>query len=480
MKQFLKTAIDTAMHKGASYADIRVIDTRNEEISTRNKVLSGLDRAESIGFGVRVIVDGAWGFASSSAMTTDEVKRVATLACSIAKASASLKKEDVCLAPEAAHVDYWQTPYVIDPFKVALEDKLDLLSSVSDILLADERIKVAEGWMKFCRIHKWFASSEGALIEQVLLRSGGGFAATAVSGGEVQTRSYPASFGGQYKNMGYELILGLEMEKHAERVREEAIQLLTAPDCPQDERDLILHPNQMMLQIHESVGHATELDRVLGMEANYAGTSFATTEKLGNFRYGSPLVNLVSDNTVPGGCSSAGYDDDGVAAQRWHIVKDGILTGYHTNRELAHVVGEGRSRGSSRAEGFKNLPITRISNLSLLPGTWSYQDLLNDSDGAILMDCNRSWSIDQQRLNFQFGCEIAWEITGGKKAKVYKNPTYQGVTPQFWASCDAICDHETWDLWGVINCGKGQPGQRSEMSHGSSFTRFRNVKIGIR
>jgi len=480
MKDFLNLALNVAESCGATYADVRILDTQNEEIDTRNGALSGLDRSESLGFGVRVIVNGSWGFASSSNLCSAEVHRVADAACRLARAVATLAKTPVRLAPEPAHVDFWQTPFSIDPFTVPLQDKLGLLLQVDEILRRDDRIKVAQGHMKFCRIHKWFASSQGARIEQVLLRSGGGFSAAAVDKGETQQRSYPASFGGQYKNMGYEIILALRLPDNAERIRDEAIELLTAPDCPQGRRDLILHPNQMMLQIHESVGHATELDRVLGMEANYAGTSFATTEKYKTFRYGSDIVNLVSDNTAPGGCSTAGYDDDGVAAQRWHIVKEGILVGYHTNRELAHVIDEGRSRGSCRAEGFNNLPITRISNLSLMPGSWSYEDLLADSDGALLMECNRSWSIDQRRLNFQFGCETAREIKGGNPGQLYRNPTYQGITPQFWASCDAIGDYRNWDLWGVINCGKGQPGQRSEMSHGSSYARFRNVEVGIR
>jgi len=480
MRDFLDMALNVAESCGATYADIRIIDTRNEKIDTRNGVLSGLERSESLGFGVRVIANGSWGFASSSNLCFDELRRVTVSACRLAKAAATVAGEHVRLASEPVHVDFWQTPFIIDPFTVPLQDKLGLLLQVDEILRHDARIKVAQGHMKFCRIHKWFASSEGARIEQVLLRSGGGFSAAAVDNGETQQRSYPASFGGQYKNMGYEIIPALRLPENAERIRDEAVELLSAPDCPQGRRDIILHPNQMMLQIHESVGHATELDRVLGMEANYAGTSFATTEKLGNLRYGSDIVNLVSDNTVPGGCSTAGYDDDGVAAQRWHIVKEGILVGYHTNRELAHVAGESRSRGSCRAEGFNNLPITRISNLSLMPGAWSYEDLLADSDGALLMECNRSWSIDQRRLNFQFGCETAREIKGGKPGRLFRNPTYQGITPQFWASCDAIADYRHWDLWGVINCGKGQPGQRSEMSHGSSYARFRNVEVGIR
>lgn len=480
MKDLLDLAVDTAIRAGASYCDIRIIDSRSEGISTRNGEVSRLGQGQSLGFGIRVLAKGAWGFASSEVMTTQEVARVARLAVEIAEASAFVTKDPVCLAYESAAVDFWQTPFVIDPFSVPLGEKLDLLFEVDQILRKDPRIRAAEGHMNFERHHKWFSSSEGAMIEQVLLSSGAGIEATSVENGEMQKRTYPASFRGQYKSMGYELIPALGLKDNAERVREEAIALLSAPQCPQGTQDLILHGSQMVLQIHESVGHASELDRVLGMEANYAGTSFATTEKLGEFRYGSEIVNIIADSTVPTGLATFGYDDDGVAAQRWPIVKNGILQGYMTNRELAHVIDRQRSWGCNRADGFKNLPIVRIANLSLMPGDWEWDDLLADSDGAIYMENNKSWSIDQRRLNFQFGCEIAWEVKGGKLGQMYKNPTYQDITPRFWGACDAICNEKYWDLWGVVNCGKGQPGQRAVMSHGSSPARFRSVNVGVR
>jgi TldD protein len=243
--------------------------------------------------------------------------------------------------------------------------------------------------------------------------------------------------------------------------------------------DLILEGSQLALQIHESVGHPSELDRVIGMEANYAGTSFATTEKLGNFKYGSEIVNLVGDGTVPTGLATIGYDDDGVRAQRWHIVKAGIFSGYQTNREVAHFCGDERSRGCCRADGWGNIPMVRNNNLSLMPGEWKFDDLIADTKRGIYMATNKSWSIDQMRLNFQFGTEIAYEIKNGKLGRVFKNPTYQGMTPEFWGSCDAICDENHWVLWGVLSCGKGQPGQGAEMSHGAAPTRFRNVTVGI-
>jgi TldD protein len=307
-----------------------------------------------------------------------------------------------------------------------------------------------------------------------------GYSATAVAKGEMQRRSYPASFGGQYMSMGYELVAGIRLLENAERIREEAVALLSAPTLPSGKRDVIIESSQLALQIHESVGHPVELDRVLGSEANYAGRSFVTTDKLQErFRYGSEIVNIVSDCTMPGGLATFGFDDDGVRAQRFHIIQDGIFSGYLTNRELAHVVDNERSHGCNRADGFNRLPMVRQTNICLLPGDWTYDDLLADTEGGILLETNKSWSIDQLRLNFQFGCEAAWEIKGGKKGTMYKNPNYQGITPEFWNSCDAICNDDYWQLWGITNCGKGQPGQTAEVSHGCAPTRFRNVEVGI-
>ena len=478
MKIYTDKAINVAQLSGASYADIRIVETKREFIEIKNGGLGGLTNLTSIGFGVRVLVDGAWGFASSADLSSSEVERVSKLACETAKASSLVMNNPVSLSTEKIYHDFWQTPFQIDPFKVHIDDKLKLLYEIDSILRKDEKIYATSSSMDFFREHKWFASSEGSFIEQDILRSGGGFSCTAVGNNDSQIRSFPASFGGQYKSMGYELILSLKLAENAEKIREEAISLLTADVTPSGERDLILMGNQMVLQIHESVGHATELDRVLGFEANYAGTSFASTDKLNNFRYGSDIVNLVADNTVPTGLSTQGYDDDGIPAQRWHIVKNGILTGYMTNRETSHEINCHQSIGCNRAEDFYNLPITRIANLSLMPGKDTLETLIMPIDNGILMDCNKSWSIDQKRLNFQFGCEIAYEIKNGKLGRVLKNPVYQGITPKFWASCDGICNHEYWDLWGVMNCGKGQPGQTSYMSHGSSPARFRNVKIG--
>jgi len=479
MKALSQRAVDTATAQGASYADCRIIFTEIEAITVKNGVVGNLSLGENIGFGVRVIVNGAWGFASSPELSPDNIDRVAGEAVRVAKASAMLKADDVRIAPEPTVNETWQTPIVEDPFSVPMSEKLATLMEIDKILRADSRITNAQSTMSFKREHQWMATSEGSYINQLLIRSGAGYSATAVGDGEIQTRSYPNSFRGQYMTTGYELVRSMKLVENAERVREEAIALLTAPTCPSGKIDTIIDGSMLGLQIHESVGHATELDRVLGMEANYAGKSFATTEKLNNFQYGSEHVNLVCDSTLPGGLATIGWDDDAVRAQRWHLVQDGKFVGYQYNRELAHTIDSNRSSGNNRAEGWSNIPIVRITNLSLMPGSWELEDMMADTDGGIYMETNRCWSIDQWRLNFAFGVEAAWEIKGGKKGTMYKNANYQSITPEFWGSCDAICNEKYWVPWGVQNCGKGQPGQTAEMSHGAAPSRFRKLTVGV-
>ncbi len=481
MFKLCEEAIDVLSSRRADFGDIRIIRTRTRSLGVRNGETGNVDDSETLGFGVRVLLGGAWGFASSGLLTSSEIRRVSLAAVEIARASATLMERRVRLAPEPAYRDFWQTPFIKDPFAVPIEEKFSVLFEADRRMRGDRRIKSATASMRFVREHQWHATTEGSRIEQVLLSSGADCRATAVEGDQVQERGYPCSHGGQTLAMGYELIDLLDLPAHAEKTAAEAVALLRAPDCPSGEMDLITYGNQMALQIHESVGHASELDRVLGYEESYAGSSFATTEKLGRFRYGSPIVNLVADATLPGGLATAGYDDDGVKAQRWHIVRDGILSGYMTNREFAPRIGLKRSQGSCRAAGFANIPITRICNLSLMPGSaGSLEDLVRSTRRGIIMENNKSWSIDQRRLNFQFGCEIGWLVENGKIKRMVRNPTYQGITPAFWGSCDAICGPGEWRLWGVANCGKGQPPQTAMMCHGSSPARFKKVKVGVK
>jgi len=335
--------------------------------------------------------------------------------------------------------------------------------------------------MSFRKIDQLFVSSIGSVIHQIKMQSGAGIVATSFAGEEIQKRSYPNSFGGQHMLRGYELIEEVDLVGHAPRVAEECVALHGAARCPEGQSTIILDSSQLGLQIHESIGHPIELDRVLGMEANFAGMSFLTLEKLNSLRYGSDIVNVVADSRLAHGpgLGTFGYDDEGVPAQCTPIITDGLFTGYLTNRETAAAIGQSRSNGTMRTEGWNRLPIIRMTNISILPGDRRFEDLIADTDDAIYMETNRSWSIDDRRYHFQFSTEIGWEIKNGKRTRMIKNPSYSGITTEFWNSCDAICSRDYWTLWGTPNCGKGQPMQTMGTGHGASPARFRNVKVGV-
>ncbi|RME81654.1 MAG: TldD/PmbA family protein [Planctomycetota bacterium] len=466
-------------NKGVSYGDLRLSSSQIESITVKNSELRELQMVQDSGMNLRVFVDGSWGFASIEKIDLKKALKAVDQAIDRAKAFSGKNHSGLELVFEPVHIDEWHTPYIIHPFSVPLEEKLGLLFKVNSLLRSHSMIGVASANMRFKEEKKVFANTEGSFIRQTLLSSGGGMQAIAIGHGDVQVRSYPMSFRGQFKSGGYEVILGLEMEKHCIPLRKEAVALLTAPLCPRKKTDIILGKGQMVLQIHESVGHANELDRVLGWEADFAGRSFNKIEHLGKFQYGSPIVNLLADTTAPSGLATFGYDDEGVMAQRFYVVKDGIFQNYFTTRDTAAFIGANRSNGCSRAQNWRFCPITRIPNLSLLPGKESLEEIISSTDEGIFMDYNKSWSIDQWRLNFQFGCEIGWIIKGGKIRGMVKNPTYQSITPEFWNSCTAIGDHQSWDLIGVINCGKGQPIQVAQMSHGCSPARFQNIQVGV-
>ena len=473
-------ALDTARLRGATYADVRVMHMRQRDLTTKNGQVGTLAQSESIGLGIRVLAKGAWGFASTDRLTRDGVSACAAQAVAIAKASALAKRSEVVMAPEDAYVDSWQSPFRKDPFEIPLETQLTLLLAVDAEMRRVKGVTLTETDLQFRKIDSWFASSIGSRIHQRRVISGCGIAATSFQNDEIQKRSYPNSFGGQHSLQGYELVESLELLKHAPRVAEEAVALHSAAQCPQKAGTLILGSSQLGLQIHESVGHPIELDRVLGEEANFAGTSFLTLDQLNKLRYGSDIVNVVADARLDHGpgLGSFAYDDEGVPAQCTDIIKDGQFRGYLSNRETAHLIGLKRSSGTMRTEGWNRLPIIRMTNISLLPGTWSVDDLIADTDDAILMDTNRSWSIDDRRYQFQFSTEIGWEIKGGKKVRMLKNPSYSGITTEFWNSCDAICNRDAWTLWGTPNCGKGQPMQTMGTGHGASPARFQNIRIG--
>ena len=480
VKERLKEALsDLAREGGVTYADVRYLERETESITVRNEEVAGLSRTESRGYGIRVLYRGSWGFAASSDLSPEGVRETARKALTIAKASYLTQREPVVLDDTPPQVGTYRSPMEEDPFAVSLDEKLDLLFSAVRILRKDKRIQRAEAEMNIFRTRKLFLSTEGADIVQEIVESGAGIEALAVEGREVQRRSFPTSFSGDYAARGYEFIRGLGLVENAERIREEAIALLSADPCPAGEYDLILAGDQLALQVHESCGHPTELDRVLGTEISYAGGSFLTLDKLGKYRYGSEIVNIVADATIPGSIGSFGYDDEGVPAQRSYLVREGILVGYLTSRETAPVIGQ-RSNGCMRAESWYHIPLIRMVNINLEPAPDgpTLDDLIADTEHGILMQTNKSWSIDDLRLNFQFGCEIAWEIKNGKKARLLKNPVYTGITPEFWRSCDAICGESEWKIWGLPNCGKGEPAQTMHVAHGTAPARFRKVRVG--
>src|ERR1700731_2634459 len=414
MKSAARLALDAASVRGVTYADARVVSIRNRSLTTKNGRVGHASESESLGIGVRVIADGAWGFAASADLGRGSVEAAAARAVEIAKASARVKREDVRLAPEPAAVAAGTTPFNVDPFTTSVEQNLDLLLRIDAEMRAVAGVTLAETGMNFQREESWFLSSEGSDIHQTKYSTGAGYTAHAFAGSEIQKRSYPNSFGGQWQNRGYELIDEMKLVENARRVGEEAVALLTADKCPEGVFNIILDSSQLGLQIHESVGHPIELDRVLGMEANFAGTSFLTIDQLRKLRYGSDLVNVVADARQEHGpgLGTFAFDDEGVAAQCTPIITNGLFTGYLTSRETAHTIGMNRSGGTLRAEGWNRLPMIRMTNISLLPGEkpLTLEQLMAATDHGILMQTNRSWSIDDKRYNFQFGCEIGWEI----------------------------------------------------------------------
>lgn len=475
MRDYAQRALNGAQVLGASFADVRFEDRRVQSISTKNGVVDALLTEESQGFGVRALVDGAWGFAASATVSAEEVDRVVGLAIAIAHASALTKRTGVELGPPVVSRGSYATPVRIDPFTVAFEDKIALLLRADAAMRGAARITVANGALQCLRVRKTYASTEGSFVDQEIVETGAGIEAVAVGDGDVQQRSFPNSFGRHQGTGGWELIEALDLVQNAPRIAEEAVALLSAPACPSEVLTVIIDPTQMALQVHESCGHAVELDRVLGMEAAYAGTSFLTPDKMG-FRYGSDAVSIVADATVATGLGTFGWDDEGVPAAATPIVQNGQFVDYLSSRETAARFGK-PSNGTARAQDWSRIPIIRMTNINLMPGDWSFADLVADTDKGIYLQTNRSWSIDDKRLNFQFGTEIAWEITGGKLGRMLKNPTYAGITPEFWGSCDAVA--REWQMWGVINCGKGQPSQSMHVGHGAAAARFRNVRVGI-
>jgi TldD protein len=470
-------ALQAARDAGATYADIRIADYRRQNINTREARVLSLRDAEDRGFGVRVIAKGTWGFAASATVTRDEVVRIARRAVEIAAANSVLQREPVQLAAVPAYLDVWSTPIRKDPFEVPLTQKIDTLLGINAEALKIKGVSFVDSQMGFAREHKFFASTEGSYIEQTIHRCNPSFTVTSVDRkrGSFQTReSYSDP-----KGMGYEYIDEYPWLEDARRAGEDAVAKHTARSVEPGVRDLILHPTHLWLTIHESIGHPTELDRALGMEANFAGTSFLTPDKLGSFRVGSEIVNFTGEKTAAGSLATCGYDDDGVKTTSWPIIEKGIFVDYQTTRDQAHLIGRKASHGACYSQSWADVPFQRMPNVNLLPGDkpLTEEQLIADTEDAILIRGRGSYSIDHQRYNFQFGGQAFYEIKKGKIVGMLRDVAYQARTPDFWGSCDAICDKSAYYVGGSFNDGKGEPGQSNAVSHGCSTARFRRINI---
>jgi TldD protein len=475
VRALAEAAVDAALGAGASYADARAVSMRRQYVITKNGQVDDMSDAESAGIGVRVLVDGAWGFAGAGRLDETGARDAALRAVEFARAAPG--RHETNLAPVEAHTGQYRTPLERDPFAVPLTEKIDLCLRAEDGMRHDD-VKVTVAMIRAQREHKVLISSEGTNVEQDMYECGGGIDAYASTDEVSQVRSYPSQHSGVSGQGGWEYVEKLGLDREAPRVGEQAAQLLRAPACPPGRTTIILSPEQAIMQVHESVGHPTELDRVYGTEAAYAGTSFLSTDDLGSLRYGSEHMNITADSTTPEGLGTFAFDDEGVPAAREAIVEGGVLRGFLSSRETAAQLGAGHG-GSMRADGWARMPLVRMTNLHLEPGEGSFEDLLADVDDGLYLETNKSWSIDDKRLNFQFGTQVAWEIKKGKLGRMLRDATYTGVTPVFWGKLDAVAGPVEWTLFGLTNCGKGQPGQEAHVSHGAAPARFRDVEVGV-
>ncbi|HEX2192902.1 MAG TPA: TldD/PmbA family protein [Acidimicrobiales bacterium] len=471
-------AVEGALAAGATYADARGVLSASQYLHARNGELDALRGSESAGVGVRALVGSSWGFFATCELAGAAVRAAGEDAAAIARASGAVPGPPLELADVPVTEDHWESGWAEHPGSVSLAEKGDVLVTATATMAGVAGVSVGEASMTSWETEKWFASSQGHRISQHLVECGTAMSATAPGERETQRRSW-GGIGGRFGTRGYELVREADLAGNALRVAEEAVALLSAPACPEGVTDLVLGPEQLGLQIHESVGHAIELDRILGWEAAFAGTSFLDLAGLGRFRLGSELMNVTADATLPGALGSFGYDDEGTPAQRVDIVRDGRWIGVLSGRDSAARAGLPPG-GMVRADGYARLPMVRMTNVGILPGESSLEEMVADTADGVYMETNRSWSIDDKRLNFQFGCEVGREIKNGRLGRLLRNPTYTGVTPRFWASLDRLGNADEWIFWGTPNCGKGQPQQFGHTGHPAVPARFRGVRVGVR
>lgn len=496
-KSLADVALNTAKSGGATYADVRIGRYLNQIVSTREKRVQGLANTESFGVGIRVIANGTWGFAATNVVTADGIKKATERALAVAKANSKFQKEPVKLAPVKGYGEVtWKTPIQKNAFEVPVSEKVELLLS-ANAAAQKGGASFANSNLFQINEQKYFASTDGSYIDQDIHRIWPTFNVSAIdrASGKFKSRdamSAPMGLGYEYMIPKAEDKLqspvGMTLYKNSYDIIEDITtaasqvkEMINAKSVEPGKYDLVLEPNHLGLTIHESVGHPLELDRILGYEANYAGTSFATLDKLksGTFNYGSKQVNIFADKTQPGSLGAVGYDDEGVQCKRWDLIKEGIFVGVQAIRDQAHIVGEKESHGCCYSQSWSDVQFQRMPNVSLAPGKepYSAEQMVKDVEKGIYIAGRGSYSIDQQRYNFQFGGSVFYEIKDGKIAGMLNDVAYQSNTQEFWNSCVKVCDEKDYRFFGSFNDGKGQPSQSSAVSHGSSTSRFNGVNV---
>ena len=485
LKELAAFALERARKAGASYADVRINRYRSQTVTLRSQPdfstgalnhVPSVSDSESFGFGLRVLAQGSWGFSASPRVTKEEIARAAKEAVEIARANAPLRLQPVKLVPVKAQTGVYRTPITKDPFTVPVPEKLALLRAANDEVKKVKGVFSAFSVVAQRAEHRLFASTDGSVLEQHVFQMAPELNATAVEKGrKTKSRTYRP----HAVTAGYEAVERAKLAAEGRRVGEEVVNHLKAPSVKAGKKDLVLLPTHLGLTIHESIGHSTELDRALGYEANFAGTSFLTPEKLGKFRVGAEMVSFHGDRTRPESLSTCGWDDDGVATSEFPIIDKGIFVGYQTIRDQAHLVGAEASTGCCYADSYASVPFQRMPNVWLLPAAQpvTLAQLISGVDDGVLIDGRGSYSIDQQRYNFQFGGDAFWEIKHGKVGAMIADVAYQSRTPDFWQSCDGLGGQDTWQNVGLNADGKGQPQQLNAMSHGCPPGRFRGINV---
>ena len=472
-----EAALSRAAALGATYADLRINRYRRESIATRERQVQNVSRSTSRGLGLRVLVNGAWGFAATNRVEPAAARAAAEQAVAIARANAALVTRKVVLANADKVITTWTSAFKRDPFEVPLDAKVAFLMKLNEAALAVPGVTFVNSQVLFVDEQKYFASSEGSRITQRLVRTYPQFNVTAADRASGDFQARPVVDRAQL--VGYEYVDDYPWLRDAEKAGHEVVEKLKSKPVAPGKYDIVVDPSQLFLAIHESVGHSTELDRAFGWEANMAGTSFLKPGDAGKLKFGAAIVNLVGDRTQPGGLATTGFDDEGVKADRWHIVRDGVFVDWQTTRELAPLVGQDRSHGCLHSDSWSSVPFPRMPNVSLQPAVTevSLDDLFSGIKRGLFVEGRGVSSIDQQRYNFQFGGAVIREITNGKLGAMVKDAAYQSRTPDFWASCDGIGGPSTYRLWGTSADGKGEPGQTNAVSHGCPPARFRQVTV---